>query len=158
MNELTSLLGRRIPSPRRHLFDRPAHPIAAPPSLRSAGTSHCRAAILISASASSHRPINFWRAHPQSPCPNPLFQPAHPIAVPPSPISAGASHRLFRPAHPIVVPPSLILAGASPCRTANPISAGASHRRTTISYLGPHVHSMLRRAVPDPSNKRRTSP
>jgi hypothetical protein len=26
-------IGRRIPSPRRHLFDRPAHPIAAPPSL-----------------------------------------------------------------------------------------------------------------------------
>jgi hypothetical protein len=29
-----------IRSPRRHHFDRPAHPIAAPPSLRSAGASH----------------------------------------------------------------------------------------------------------------------
>jgi hypothetical protein len=41
-----SSIGRHISSLRRNIFVWPAHPIAAPPSLQSAGASHCRAANL----------------------------------------------------------------------------------------------------------------
>ena len=55
-----------------------------------------------------------------------------------------------RPAHPIVVPPRPISAGASPCRATiayigwripSPILAGTSPRRATIAYLGYHIPS-----------------
>jgi hypothetical protein len=139
-------VGWRISLPRRLLFDQPAHPIAAPPSLQSAGASHCRAVILISASAShccaaisilagalSRRPIKF-------------LADASLIAAPQSIISAGASNchatilyfsqriqslrhnPLFQPAHPIAAPQSII-------------SAGASNRRANPSIFGRHIQS-----------------
>jgi hypothetical protein len=70
LNELTSSLDRRLPSPRRHLlFVLPAHPIRRAAAIYSFG--RCI--------PSSRRHLFFW--------------PVHPIATLPSLQSAGASHR-----------------------------------------------------------------
>ena len=73
--------GRRIPSLRRNIFFRRAHPIAAPPSILSAGASHCCAAIF-----SFGGRISLLRRHL-------FFRPAHPIIAPQYFLLAGASHR-----------------------------------------------------------------
>jgi hypothetical protein len=97
---------------------------------------------------------NSWRAHPKSPCPNPLFQPAHLIAMPQSFILAGASNRhaaihylsqlihplhtnpLFQPAHPIAAPTHQILAGTSPIATLSSIiSVSASNCHANLSIV-----------------------
>ncbi len=121
---------------------RPAHPISAPTYLILAGASNRRTTIAylgwrirspISAGASRRGaalsyfgqriaapPYHIWLALPRQPI---IFWPAHPIAAPPLPISAGASDCLFRPAHPIAAP-------------TYHLSAGASNRRATIAYIG----------------------
>ncbi len=135
----------------------PAHPIAAPPSLCSAGRRisslrrnifvwpahpHRCAAISSAGWRIATPPYHIWLA---SPCGPIIFWPAHPIAAPPLPVWAGASDRLFWLAHPIAAPTYHISAGASNrCATIAylgwriplPILAGASPCRNTIAYLG----------------------
>ena len=147
--------GRRISSPRRILFVRPAHPIILPQSLQPAGTSHRSTAIssLQSICLRAHSlPIHqfgvgpFGRRIPHRAATNlALFHLAG--AFPADLVSSFASAFAANPpiwccsiwlAHPLTAPPLPILAVASP-------------RCATFAYLGWHIPSpIFRRRIPLP--------
>ncbi len=149
-------LGTR--SPRCHLFDRPAHPIAAPPSLPSAGASGAFPADLVSSIGrriDRRAAISSIGRRIPSPRRHHFDRPAHliatsqsiisagaSIAVPPSNISASASIAvpLFHiwPAHLIAHRPFNIPAGASNCPLPiTPFIFRLAHSIAAISYCMP---------------------
>jgi hypothetical protein len=116
-----------IRSPRRHHFDRPAHPIAAPPSLRSAGASHrhvaiynfgrridCRAALSYFGQRIDCRAAFFiFGRRIQSPIAPLISRPAHPIAHRPSPLLY-SGWRIQSPIAPFTIPAQFLIV----CRAA----------------------------------------
>ncbi len=147
MNELTSSLGRRLPSPRRHLlFVPPAHPI-------------CRAAAIYS----------FGRRIPFAMPPPSILSAGASLVAPPSILSAGASHcraaisligrRIPLPhrnsylGQRIVAPSYQFLAGTSPIAVPQSIiSAGASNRRATTHYFSQRILLLRRHLFSRPAH------